>query len=208
MSDPVLSDASHQVELLVAKRIADLRAEKGLTLSAMAARAGLSTALLSRVEHHQTGISLSALAKVASALGVPIAAFFNEADTQPPIVIHRGEGERSRLRDQLDVVMPAASKRGKLMEPILVDIPMGTGTPPMRAHPGEEVNHLLSGAIDFHYGNDVHRLSAGDTIYFEAHVPHGVHGVGGPARLLAVVASRDYLFHGDISTLLNEDMPS
>ena len=55
------------------------------------------------------------------------------------------------------------------------------------------------------YGRQTIRLKQGDSVYYDASVPHATRAVHGmPCRVLAVIASRDYLFHGDLSRLLND----
>jgi quercetin dioxygenase-like cupin family protein len=39
-------------------------------------------------------------------------------------------------------------------------------------HPGVEFIHALTGTLGVHMNHDVHRLTAGDSIYFDANVPH------------------------------------
>ena len=75
---------------------------------------------------------------------------------------------------------------------------------PLKSHGGEEFDYLLEGECRFIYGKEVIHLHRGDAIYYDATVPHAAHPMKGkPGRMLVVVASRDYLFHGDLSRLLN-----
>ena len=74
---------------------------------------------------------------------------------------------------------------------------------PRRTHAGD---YVLKGECDLLYGKDTIRLRTGDAVYYDATVPHAARMVKGKScRLLAVVASRDYLFHGDLTRLLSED---
>lgn len=194
------------MEERVAATLRALREQQGLTLAALAAAVDLSPAYLSRVENNSASLTLQNLARVAAALQVPTAAFFEEKDVPRPLVVSRqGSGRRKPLHGLpgASMELPAADKRGKLMEPLLVEIRPRASKPKLRAHPGEEFNLVLEGGCEFFYGQERLALSVGDTAYYNATVPHGIRATGGtPCRLLAVVASRDYLFHGDISKLL------
>jgi transcriptional regulator with XRE-family HTH domain len=194
------------VEERVAATLRSLREQQGLTLKALATAAGLSPAYLSRVENNSASLTLQNLARVAAALQVPTAAFFEEKEaTRPLVVSRRNAGRRQPVSGLPGVLMelPAAEKRGKLMEPLIVEIKPRAAKPKLRAHPGEEFNLLLEGECEFFYGQERLSLAAGDTLYYDATVPHAMRATGSkPCRLLAVVASRDYLFHGDISRLL------
>jgi quercetin dioxygenase-like cupin family protein len=74
---------------------------------------------------------------------------------------------------------------------------------PLKSHSGEEFNYVLEGECLLIYGDDRIHLREGDCVYYDASIPHAAHAIkGSPSRLLVVVSSRDYLFHGDLSRLL------
>lgn len=195
-------------EINVARRLAALRAESGLTLRDVAERCGLSDAYLNRVERQKTPINIANLEKVALAFGVPLASFFESNTSQEPVVITRaGEGKivRFRGRKGFRTEMLAELKKGKLMEPILVDLASAKGAVPLQSHAGQEFNYVVEGRCVFHFGKDHIQLSAGDSIYFDATVPHVCRALDkGPARILAVVSSPNYPLHGNISVLLDD----
>ena len=64
--------------------------------------------------------------------------------------------------------MLAAGKRGKLMEPLLVDVASGRSQMPLLSHPGEEFNFIVRGECRFCFGKDQLHLKAGDAIYYDA----------------------------------------
>ena len=193
-------------EVRLADRLRQLRADKGLTLRELASQAGVSPAFLSRVENHKVSLTIAGLEQLAAALGVAIATFFEEDRRTLPIALCRaGQGPTGRLRGRKGFLyeLLASDKKGKLMEPLLVDVG-SSGEQPLRSHPGDEFNYVLSGECTLVYGKQQIVLREGDAVYYDASVPHAAHRVKGrPCRLIAVVASRDYLFHGDLSRLMN-----
>ncbi|MEO6848370.1 MAG: cupin domain-containing protein [Chthoniobacterales bacterium] len=193
-------------EVRVANRLRQLRADKGLTLKELAERVDLSSAFLSRVENHKVSITLASLERISTALEAPLSAFFEDEQLQPPIVLCRdGKGTQGRIRGRNGLMLKllAASKRGKLMEPILVDITSASEAMPLITHSGEEFNYIVEGEVVLLYGKDEIVLYKGDSVYYDATVPHAARAVPGkPGMLLSVVASKDYLFHGDLSKLL------
>lgn len=200
------TNQNHAVEEQVAATLRSLREQQGLTLITLAKAAGLSASYLSRVESNSASFTLQNLARVATALQVPAAAFFErEPATRPIVVSRRDAGKKQQIKraSGLALELPAADKRGKLMEPMLVVIKPVKSRPRQRSHPGEEYNLVLEGSCFLHFGKECLRLNPGDSVYYDASVPHAVEAADqSPCRLLAVVASRDYLFHGDISKLL------
>lgn len=70
--------------LNIGARIRQARLERGLSQGDLEARTGLLRCYLSRVENGHTEPSLQTLARLAAAMSMPIAAFFDEhGDTAP-----------------------------------------------------------------------------------------------------------------------------
>jgi transcriptional regulator with XRE-family HTH domain len=196
------------VEVNIARRLAALRQESNLTLREVAERTGLSDAYLNRVERQKTPINIANLEKVAAAFAVPLASFFETDEARRPLVVTRaGTGRRVRFRGRggFRVELLADPKKGKLMEPLLVDLASARGEVPLQSHPGQEFNFVVAGRCRFHFGKEVFELAAGDAVYFDATVPHVCRALGpGESRILAVVASADYPLHGNIAVLLDD----
>ncbi len=195
-------------EINVARRLAALRAESGLTLRNVAEQTGLSDAYLNRVERQKTPINIANLEKVEFAFGVPLSSFFEADEARDPLVITRaGQGRKVRFRGPTGFrsEMLAERKKGKLMEPILVDLASAKAVVPLQSHPGQEFNYVMEGRCVFHLGKQQIELAVGDSIYFDASIPHVCRAAdNGSARILAVVASPNYPLHGNISVLLDE----
>jgi transcriptional regulator with XRE-family HTH domain len=193
-------------EIKLANRLRQLRQDKHLTLKDLATAAGMSQAYLSRVENHKVSLTIAGLEQLAEALDVPMAIFF-DADSRNVPITHtpNGNGERRRFRGPTGFVfeMLAAAKKGKLMEPLIVDVQTAVQPTPLKAHSGEEFNYVLSGECTLHYGDNQLHLREGDAVYYDASIPHAAVAIKGrPCKVLAVISSRDYLFHGDLSRLL------
>jgi hypothetical protein len=76
------------------------------------------------------------------------------------------------------------------MDPFILTVPAGGGRSKNLAHEGEEFLRVLAGKVQFHYGDGVHELAAGDSLYFDAATPHRLVNPGSKdAQVLCV-------FHG------------
>jgi transcriptional regulator with XRE-family HTH domain len=64
-------------------RLASHRARRGVKVSALARRVGVSPSLISQIERGQSRPSVSTLFALAEALEVPVDAFFRDGDEQP-----------------------------------------------------------------------------------------------------------------------------
>ena len=76
-------------------------------------------------------------------------------------------------------------------EPFLVKAPLetdpGNRSIPQRGHGGQEFDYVLSGSLRFRIGDHETVLDAGDSIYYDATVPHGMAAEGADCTFLAVV---------------------
>lgn len=192
----------------MASRVAALRKECGLTLRELGAKAGLSDAYLSRVENGQTAVTLASLEKLSEVFATPITSFFaEEVKPQRLVVCRNGAGQKARFRGRTGTLVSllADQKHGKMMEPLIVEVSSALKPVKPLAHPGEEFNYVVSGSCQFLFGGEKHILGAGDSVYFDASTPHAVHAIRNqPCQLLAVVTSRDFQVHRDISKILEE----
>lgn len=203
-----MSPTPSSVDGRVARRIAALRQEVGLTLRELGAKTGLSDAYLSRVENGQTAVTLASLEKLAAVFATPIVTFFDEETAPKNLVLCRaGAGSQARFRGRTGTLVHllAEEKHAKLMEPLIVDVASAPRPVKPLGHAGEEFNYVISGRCTFLFGDEKHILSAGDSVYFDATTPHAVHAIKRePCQLLAVVTSRDFQIHRDISKVLEE----
>jgi len=186
------------LRLAVGAKIQRLREERGRSLHELARDTGLSE---SRLHAYETSIAepaIGELLKIASALDVSISRFFQtESDAQSRIEVVRASERwavqpRTEAGESLNYRYQALSHRltEKLMEPFLIEVPpAGEGAFPHSAHDGEEFLFVLAGRLEVEVDGEVHRLSPGDSIYYDSRLRHTLRAIeGGPARLIACVA--------------------
>jgi transcriptional regulator with XRE-family HTH domain len=174
-----------------------VRESRKLSQEQLAERAGLKAEMVKEIESGALIPSLGPLIRIARALGVRLGTFLDDQENVGPVVVRAGEKRKvMHVSDKnhpghsdLDFFSLAANKSGRHMEPFLIDIhPSSAQEIKMSAHEGEEFIFVFSGEIEITYGTDAHRLSAGDSIYYDSIVAHSVHCAGDrPAQILAVV---------------------
>lgn len=174
-----------------------LREKSRLTLQDLAAKTGLNRELLTEIEGGETVPPVATLLKLANALNVGMAAFF-ESETEALTVSVTRKGERSKIKKrphhhegEVDYVYESleTKKPGKHMEPFFVEFrPMETPDMVFTSHAGEEFLYLVSGNLEFRSDERVEVLHPGDTIYFESERNHSFRALEGkPARAIVVV---------------------
>ena len=187
-------------EMKLGEKVRGLRQEQRLTLQALADITGLSKPLLSQIENDQVTPPIATLLKIANGLGVGIHYFFEEAADRQKFVLTRGEqaATSSQRRPGKDLVQGYKYKplapgiRQKKVEPFLVEFEQRAWDDSLYySHEGVEFLYLLDGELEFHYADQVMRLLAGDSIYYESSEPHGYVSVGEiRARAVAVLYTK------------------
>lgn len=157
-----------------------LRENQNLTLADVAHRAGISSAMLSRLETGRVSPSLETIVALSSALGVTASVLMQRVggdDDGGAQFIRAGEGletVRSGTRRGHTYHLLAA-QRGprKIFEPFLVTFNDKSEVFPGFQHPGIEFIHLLAGVIHYRHGRHTYVMRPGDSLTFRGDVAHG-----------------------------------
>ncbi len=157
---------------LAGQRIRELRTKAGLSLRALAELSGLSTNAISLIERGDNSPTVSSLHNLATALAVPITAFFEQnADGQ---VIHLKKNHRP-VSETAGVKMEnlGSGLPNQQLEPFLMSIaPGGSSTSTQITHSGEELVYVLKGALVSIINDKEYQLKEGDSLLFLASQPH------------------------------------
>jgi len=159
-------------KLLVGKRIREFRNRKGLSLRALAELSNLSINAISLIERGDNSPTVSSLHSLATALGVPITAFFEQEKQGKVIHLkknHRPTSETAGVRvENLGSGLP-----NQQIEPFLMTIaPGGSSASSQITHSGEELVYVLKGALVCRIDEDEYDLDEGDSLLFLATQPH------------------------------------
>ena len=177
-------DSKNPLERYLGATIRELRLRHGLTIAQVAAQAGISRGMLSKIENAQTSTGLDVLNRIAQALGVSLATLFRNFD------VPQGGAQLVRKGTGMEVVRKG-TKRGhtyhllaydqgprKAFEPFLITMDDEAERFPTFEHPGTEFIHMLRGVLEYRHGQQTYVLHPGDTLTFQADIPHG------PERLI------------------------
>lgn len=159
----------------MAPRLRALRRRRGLTLEAVARRAGLSPAHLSRLETGQRQPSLPMLLALARIYGTTVAELLGEQPAERDPVI-RGRDREPTAAAGWDYHQ--AGNPGRAMQALRVFVPHGVQGDLVRVHPGEEWLHVVNGRLRLGLGDAVHELAAGDSAHFDSLTPHRIAAAG------------------------------
>lgn len=181
------------LEHAVARRVRVLRTARGLSAAQLAAAAGISPAMVSRIESASISSSLTTIQRLAAALEVPVASLFRGAEARPSaIVVRDGQGApvvrsgtaRGHAYRSLGSILSAS---GPSLEPLMVEFSADATELPIYEHAGVEFLLMLDGALEYQHGDRRWELRAGDSVLLDAEAPHGpTRVIEPPVRYLLV----------------------
>lgn len=157
----------------VGQRLKSLREARGISMRSLARNSGLSANALSMIERGRTSPSVSTLNKLASALEVPVTAFFRAEPERRRVVLCKA-GERPRLpflRGTWEG-LGGESFAGR-MEAFMVTLDTGASSGPHgMLHTGSEFVFCLRGRLEYEVEGERYLLESGDSLIFSAQLLH------------------------------------
>ncbi|MEC3861750.1 XRE family transcriptional regulator [Mesobacterium sp. TK19101] len=166
------------LDLLVGLAVKAERSQAGLTLAELSERSGVSVPMISKIERGQVSASLSTLNALARGVGVPIINFFAETvEIGEVSLVRAGEGITVRRAGStyghVYKQMGRVETDGMELETYLITLEAPVTGTPIFQHGGIELTHMFDGALTYRVGEETYDLKPGDTLTFEASVPHG-----------------------------------
>jgi transcriptional regulator with XRE-family HTH domain len=176
----------------IGQRLKALREIVGLSEEQMAAQCDMDVKAIKEYERGERDFSFSFLYCAADILGVDVVDLMSGDSPKLSIcsMVKKGEGYEIERRKAYNYKHLAYTFRNKKAEPFMVEVqPKDDGEKPAQhAHEGQEFNYVVEGSMDFYLGDIVHMLEAGDSVYFDAGIPHAMRARNGKkTRFIAVV---------------------
>jgi transcriptional regulator with XRE-family HTH domain len=175
----------------IGPRIRQLRTDRGLALRNLAESSGLSINTISLVERNKISPSVSTLQRIAAALDVPITSFFEE-ETDPQSIIFSAADQRRAIAipaGQMEKL--ATGLPHQCIEPLLLNLDPGatSGSAPI-IHSGHELIYCIKGTLFYEIAGERYELQAGDSLLFEARMPHRWGNNGSTQASLLMIFAR------------------
>ena len=186
------------LDQFIGMKVKRARLDGGLKIADVSRISGISQGMVSKIENAQVSTSLDTLSKICAVIGLPISKLFSDFDKP------EGSAQFTKADTGLEVVRRGTDKghsyqlltyqRGgkKNFEPFLVTMDDLSEVFPTFSHPGEEFLYLLSGKLTYRHGNHTYDMEAGDSLTFDAEVPHGPEKLEEvPIKLLSIIHYND-----------------
>jgi transcriptional regulator with XRE-family HTH domain len=173
-----LADLIDELGEVVGDRVREFRVSLNLTVADLAERTGMSRAMLSKVENNRASASLSTLARLSTALGVPITALFRGLDEQHEVVLVKsGQGleiTQDHTRQGADYrLLGMLRGQHQRIEPSLVTFTEPINQFPLYQHGGSELLYMIYGVMEYGCGRRRFVLEPGDVLQFQGNIGHG-----------------------------------
>lgn len=170
----------------VNQRIISFMKKREMDIQGLADATGLEPGFIDTMLQEDVYPPLGPLMKIARALGVRLGTFLDDQETSDPYIVRQAErvAEFSVLDGKnkataLNFYALGKGKADRHMEPFFVEIlPESAREKTLSSHEGEEFIAVISGSIEVIYGNKIHVLNAGDSVYYNSIVPHYVSCAG------------------------------
>ncbi len=182
-----------RLEAAIGREVRAFRHQLSMTVTQLAQAANMSAGMLSKIENGQTSPSLATLTELSKALQVPVTAFFRRFEEERSATyVKAGQGlpiERrgTRAGHQYQLLGHSFS-RLLAVEPYLITLSKDSDVFPIFQHEGVEFLFMLEGEVGYRHGDKTYLLQPGDSLYFDADVPHGPEELRKlPARYLSVI---------------------
>lgn len=174
-------------EPIIGSRIRIIREQQKMSLRALAEQCKLSANAISMIERGENSPTVSSLHALATALGVEITDFFEDARNQTVVFVKKDQ----RLRtDGKGLVMESLGigLHNQQIEPFLVTVEPTSGevNEPI-THPGQEFIYCLDGNIDYRVGSQTYHIDVGDSLLFDATQPHSFENRGDSVATILLV---------------------
>jgi XRE family transcriptional regulator, regulator of sulfur utilization len=179
----------------IGPRLRALREGMDLSLRDLAERTGVSAPMLSQVERGETSPTLAVAHRIAAGLDLSLSQMLRLDEGAPVSVVRAGDVKpgRERRGHRTEVLTPSLPGQRAELSRHTLDAGAATGDPadpPLHEPGAREIAHVERGTVALCIDGERHELSAGDTVTFDADLPHHFENPGpDEAVFLAVVAA-------------------
>lgn len=182
----------------IGKKLGTLRRERKMTLKELSEKSSVQVATLSRMEHDKMTGTLESHIAVCKALGIPLSDFYREIENDhkdvtlnskaskiAPVTYRQRSAVRELLATKLSEkkIMPVLLRLNRDAEFQEEKFPVGT----------EKFLYTLGGKVRLKIGSDDYSLRKGDSIYFDASLPHKIQNIARIESLILYVASPPFV---------------
>jgi len=170
-------------------RIKELREILEISAMDLAKDIGVSMETYAGYENGGQDIPISVLYNIAGRLGTNVTVLLTGEDPRmnSAAVCRKNKGVQIERYPGYEFSSLAYNFKGRTMEPLLVKLDSAKPQAALVAHSGQEFNYVVQGVIKITVGKAEYVLAEGDSVYFDAALPHGQCAVNGGAQFITII---------------------
>ncbi|MFC1549238.1 helix-turn-helix domain-containing protein [Candidatus Omnitrophota bacterium] len=166
----------------IGKSIRSLRKEKNMTLEELAKKSGVALATLSRMENDKMTGTLVSHNRICKALNVSITELYKEIEEESKTIDSVPKKKRTEHfvhTDKAKYELLVTKTLDKKIMPLMMKLSTGGETQKEQNKTGvEKFVYILTGTIEATVGPEKYALKRGDSLYFDASLPHAFRNKG------------------------------
>ena len=173
--------------ITVSKRLRAFRKSKSYTLRDLSELSGVSVNTISLIERGKTSPTIATLHKLASALEVNLTDFCSESSSKQIIFTRRDQWQQTKY-GAVFMGNLGEALANQTMSPVLITLgpQADSGLEPMM-HAGHELAFCLDGRIQYDVNGEQYLLEPGDSLLFEAQLPHHWQNANGASSQVLMI---------------------
>lgn len=160
----------------IGKRLRELRKEKSVTLEELSEKSGVALATLSRMENNKMPGTIKSHTSICKVLGISIADLYRQLEDETKTVESVTKENRTEHfvhAKKATYELLVSRVLDKKIMPLMIKIAPGGETQKEQNKPGiEKFIYLMTGSLETTVGKDRYTLKKGDSLYFDASLPH------------------------------------
>ena len=170
-------------------RIKELREIMEISAMDMAADIKVPLETYVKYESGEADIPISVLYNIAARLGTDVTVLMTGEDPrmESAAVCRKGKGVQVERYPGYEFSSLAYNFKGRTLEPLLVLLDSSRPPAAQVSHFGQEFNYVVEGHMKVTVGRAEYILAAGDSIYFDATLPHSQSAVDGSAQFITII---------------------
>lgn len=173
----------------VGRKLRKRRGELGLSLRQLSEKVAVSPSTIHKIENNQISPTLGTILKIANGLGKDIQFFLNQEQEPSDIVFFPKERRRMINPPDLSFTIELLTEglSDQQFSSLILIVPRGGKRGSHLQHHGEELQHCLTGTVEFTVRGKKYLLRQGDTLHFKSDIRHSWVNAGkGVAKLLMI----------------------
>jgi len=173
----------------ISGRIKELREIMEISAMDMAADIKVPLETYGKYESGEADIPISVLYNIAARLGTDVTVLMTGEDPrmESAAVCRKGKGVQVERYPGYEYSSLAYNFKGRTLEPLLVLLDSSRPAAAQVSHFGQEFNYVVEGHMKVTVDRAEYILAAGDSIYFNATLPHSQNAVDGSAQFITII---------------------